>query len=62
VAATREKPVPETDAEFTVAAAAPDDVSVNDCVAMEPTVTLPKLNVLVLTVNFELWEPFAALA
>jgi hypothetical protein len=54
--------VPETDAEFTVTVGPPDKVSVNDCVAVEPTATLPKLNVLVLTVNFELWDPFAALA
>jgi len=44
LAATRVKPVPETDAEFTVTAAVPDDVSVNDCVPEEFTVTLPKLN------------------
>jgi hypothetical protein len=41
---TREKPVPETDAELTVTGAVPDDVSVNDCVPEEFTVTLPKLN------------------
>jgi hypothetical protein len=43
--------VPETDAEFTVTAAVPDDVSVNDCVPEEFTVTLPKLNVLALNDN-----------
>jgi hypothetical protein len=41
---TREKPVPETDAELTVTGAVPDDISVNDCVPEEFTVTLPKLN------------------
>jgi hypothetical protein len=51
VAGTREKPVPETDAEFTVTAAVPDDVSVNGRVAEEPTATLPKLNVLALNDN-----------
>jgi hypothetical protein len=38
--------VPEIDAELTDTAAVPDDVSVNDCIAEEFTVTLPKLNVL----------------
>jgi hypothetical protein len=51
VAGTREKPVPETDAELTVTAAVPDDVSVNGRVAEEFTVTLPKLNVLALNDN-----------
>lgn len=51
MAATREKPVPETDAEFTVTAAVPDDVSDKDCIAEEPTVTLPKLRVLALNDN-----------
>jgi hypothetical protein len=54
--------VPETDTEFTVTDGPPDKVSVNDCVALEPIVTLPKLNVLVLTVNLALWDPFAARA
>jgi hypothetical protein len=40
----RAKPLPETDAELTVTGAVPDDVSVNDCVPDEFTVTLPKLN------------------
>lgn len=62
MAATREKPVPETEAEFTVTADVPDDLSVNDCVAEEPTLTLPKLRLEVFTVNFELWDPLAALA
>lgn len=48
---TREKPVPETDAEFTVTADVPVDESVSDCVAEELTVTLPKLNVVALNVN-----------
>jgi hypothetical protein len=48
---TRAKPVPKTDAEFTVTAVVPDDVSVNDCVAEELTLTLPKLNVVALNVN-----------
>jgi hypothetical protein len=48
---TREKPVPETDPDFTVTADVPDDVSVNDCFAVEFTVTLPKLNVVALNVN-----------
>lgn len=51
MAATREKPVPETDAEFTVTAAVPDDVSDKDRIAEEPTVTLPKLSVLALNDN-----------
>lgn len=54
--------MPETDAEFTVTAVVPDDLSVNDCVAEEPTLTLPKLRLAVFTVNLELWDPFAALA
>ena len=45
------KPVPETDAEFTRHTVVPVDVSVSDCVAEELTLTLPKLNVAVLTVN-----------
>ncbi len=48
---TREKPVPETDPEFTVTADVPDDVTVSDCVAEEFTVTLPKLNEVALNVN-----------
>jgi hypothetical protein len=54
------KPDPVIEAEFTVTASVPDDVSVNDCVIEEFTVTLPKLNVVALTVNFGL--RFAALA
>lgn len=45
------KPVPDTDAELTVRDEVPDDVSVTDCVADEPTATLPKLRVVALTVN-----------
>jgi hypothetical protein len=47
----REKPVPETDAEFTVTADVPDDVSVSDNVAEELSATLPKLRLVVLSVN-----------
>ena len=45
------KPAPEIAAEFTVTAAVPDDVSANDCVAEEFTVTLPKLREVALTVS-----------
>ena len=45
------KPAPEIDAEFTVTAEVPDDVSVTDFVAEELTATLPKLSAVVLTVN-----------
>lgn len=45
------KPVPETDAEFTVTAVVPVDVSVSDCVAEEFTLTLPKPNVVALNVS-----------
>jgi hypothetical protein len=38
-------------AELTVTGAVPVDVSVNDCVVAVFTVTVPKLNVPVLTVN-----------
>jgi hypothetical protein len=48
---TREKPVSETDAELTVTGTVPDDVSVNDCVPEEFTVTLPKLNEPALALN-----------
>jgi hypothetical protein len=51
LAPTREKPVPETDAELTVTAAVPDDESVNDCTPEAFTATLPKLNVLALKVS-----------
>ena len=47
----RLKPVPVTEAEFTVTADEPDDVSVRDCVADEFTVTLPKLRLVELSVN-----------
>lgn len=43
--------MPETDAELTVTAAVPDDVSVNDCVPEEFTATLPKLSVVALNDN-----------
>ena len=43
--------MPETDAEFTVTGVVPDDVSVNDCVAVDFTLTLPKLNEVALNVN-----------
>lgn len=56
------KPDPVIESAFTVNASEPDDVSVNDCVADEFTVTLPKLNVVALTVNCGLPEPLAALA
>ncbi len=55
------KPDPLIEAEFTVTVPVPDDVSVNDCVAEEFTVTLPKLSELVLTVNSGV-DLFAALA
>jgi hypothetical protein len=45
------KPAPVVAAEFTVTGVVPDDVSVNDCVVALFTVTLPKLNVVALTVN-----------
>jgi hypothetical protein len=45
------KPDPVIDAELTVTASLPDDVSVNDVVAEEPTVTLPKLSEVALTAN-----------
>jgi hypothetical protein len=48
------KAVPVMDAEFTVAADVPEEVSVNDCVAEEFTVTLPKLSVVALSFNFGL--------
>jgi hypothetical protein len=54
------KPVPVIEAEFTVTDSVPDDVRVNDCVAAEFTVTLPKLNVVALTVNFRLCLPALA--
>ena len=45
---------PLIEAEFTVTGDVPEEVSVNDCVAEEFTVTLPKLRVVALSVNFEL--------
>jgi hypothetical protein len=47
----RLKPAPEITTEFTVTAAVPLDVSVNDCVVDEFTVTLPKLKLAALTDN-----------
>jgi len=49
--ATRVKPVPATEAEFTVTAEVPDDVSVSDRVVEEFKFTLPKLRLGALTVN-----------
>jgi hypothetical protein len=49
--ATMLKPVPAIEAEFTVTAEVPDDVSVTEPVAEEFTVTLPKLRVEALSVN-----------
>jgi hypothetical protein len=45
------KAAPEMEAEFTVVADVPEEVSVNDCVAEEFMVTLPKLSVVALRVN-----------
>jgi hypothetical protein len=49
--ATMLKPVPALEAEFTVTAEVPDDVSVTEPVADELTFTLPKLRAEVLSVN-----------
>jgi hypothetical protein len=49
--ATTVKPAPVIEAEFTVTADVPDDVSVTEAVADELTVTLPKLRVEALNVN-----------
>jgi hypothetical protein len=49
VPATREKPVPVTEAELTVTAEAPVDVSVTDFVVDEFTARLPKLRLVGLT-------------
>ena len=49
-----EKPVPETEAELTVTAVEPVEVSVTEPVAAEFTATLPKLRVEALTANFGL--------
>jgi hypothetical protein len=48
------KPAPVMVAEFTVTGAVPVDVSVNDCVVDVFTVTLPKLRLAALTVNWGL--------
>ena len=48
---TIEKPAPEIEAEVTVTAAVPVEVSVNDCVADVFTVTLPKFRLAALTVS-----------
>jgi len=45
------KPVPDTVAALIVSEAVPLEVSVTDCVDEEPTVTLPKLKLEVLSVN-----------
>nr|WP_263364870.1 hypothetical protein [Edaphobacter acidisoli] len=44
-------PPPVIAAAFTVTAVVPVDVSVTGCVVADPTVTLPKLRLAVLTVN-----------
>jgi hypothetical protein len=49
--ATMVKPAPAIEAEFTVTAEVPDDVSVTEPVAEEFTVTLPKLRAEALSVN-----------
>jgi hypothetical protein len=49
--ATMVKPAPVTEAEFTVTAELPDDVSVTEAVAEEFTVTLPKSSAEALSVN-----------
>jgi hypothetical protein len=46
------KPAPLIEAEFTVTAEVPDEVSVTEPVAAEFTVTLPKLRDEALSVNF----------
>jgi hypothetical protein len=51
VPATMLKPAPAIEAEFTVTAEVPDDVSVTEAFAEEFTVTLPKLRVEALSVN-----------
>jgi hypothetical protein len=48
------KPAPVITAEFTVTGEVPVDVNVNDCVVAVFTVTLPKLRVAALTVNWGL--------
>ena len=48
------KPVPLIEADFTVTASEPDELSVNDSVFEEFTLTLPKLIVVALTVSFGL--------
>ncbi len=58
VPATMVKPAPVIEAEFTVTAEVPDDVSVSEPVAAEFTVTLPKLRAEALSVNFGCrWRP-----
>ena len=49
--ATMVKPAPAIEADFTVTAEVPDDVSVTEAVAEEFTVTLPKLRAEALSVN-----------
>jgi hypothetical protein len=48
------KPAPVITAEFTVTGAVPVDVSVNDCDVAVFTVTLPKLKLAALSVNWGL--------
>jgi hypothetical protein len=50
--AAMEKPAPVMEADFTVTAEVPEDVSVTEAVAAELTVTLPKLRAEALSVNF----------
>jgi hypothetical protein len=52
--ATMVKAAPLIEAELTVTADVPVDVSVTDCVVGEFTVTLPKLKLAVLTESWEL--------
>lgn len=49
--ATKVKPAPAIEAEFTVTAEVPDEVSVTEAVAAEFTVTVPKLRAEALNVN-----------
>ena len=57
VAPDIEKPVPLIDAELIVNAAVPLDVSFTGSVALEPTVTSPKLRLVGLTVHWGVLEP-----
>ncbi len=57
VPATMVKPAPVIEAEFTVTAEVPDDVSVTEAFAEEFTVTLPKLRLEALSVSCGLVAP-----